>query len=805
MIQRVRTVSTRVRILLLALILVLGLAACQHAPWGPSPLRPRITTTPTPPPVQVQGVAPTAIPMLYARDDYRAYDYARHHPEYGPVGLWIRVRWNQLHKDWSSHPHAFDWEPIDTLLEKAARQRVRLPDGRQIPRPVILSVSIYSQRGSSPFQFATHTPGYLRRAVGDLTIGDERWCAPQPAPPYANTTYREELKAFIRALGQRYDQHPLVTAVMVGPGYDEETAATRLGVWCGRKLYSDYLYEQLGGSQVYASFVLEMMKAYREAFPHTALYLQAGNAEWSHRGLFVEEAAKLNPPMGYKPNGLAAISGSAYGWKGTLKGNGWMQLAEAYEDLIPIAFEPKVIPAYFEDDEAAVEELYWMLLWGLSHNADFFDLQSNLTHPALDWFHLLPKVEEAPNGFPEFITFVNRNLGREPATAEDVWIVLRDVEPAEDKYGIGPWGPRNGYVGGEEGDWDHWLYRIPVYEDATTRLLRRELPGRPQAVQARQLRRTDGRYMWFQVDSRWQHFDRPSLEAGGTGQYRVTVWYLDVGKDAWALEYTRDDGSVEQRRVQKEDTREMRRVTWTLRDARWQHGLEGADLRINALDDGPEYIHMVHIQAIGPGKNPPTPALTPEVEPAPLEEQTWTEGVDGYNGMADTFISRWFRRRPMAKMGYTAVRHQTLYTLIRADVSQVPPEAQVEQATLSLWAGAGSVPVTLEVYKLLRAWEEGEATWYEAAKGDPWDVPGVLGGQDVSERPVHQVRVARPYRWVDIDITDLVQEWVRHPEENFGILITGKEPGVEYHFLPKEFPLAKFRPHLHVNYRVPTH
>ncbi len=608
--EKLHTYWRRPWVRLALLVLIFSLALIVYVLVNllrpaPPPSPPFPTPSPTPSPTPEEPVAPqaypTVVPILYARDDAAVTDYGRLYPEYGPVGLWLRVRWKDVHKNWSTQPNAFDWSFIDRALERAGSQRVTLPDGTVIPRPVILAVSIYSQYGARPDRYITHTPDYLRRAIGDLSVGDPEQCISQPAPPYHDPTYQKELFAFIRALGKRYGEHPLITAVAVGPGYDEETAAIRLGIWCGDRLYSDYLYELIGGPQVYADFVQRTMKVYREAFPRLPLYLQAGNAEWPHRGQFLRFAASLTPPMGYKPNAIAATSGAAFGWKSTLKGNGWMQLAEMYQDRIPIAFEPKVIPAYFGNDLQAQEELYWMLLWGLSHNADFFALQSSLTNPAVDWFHLLPTLDKPPHNWGGFVNFVNRNLGQTPQTSPEVWIVLRDIEPSEDPYGLNAWGqPRNGYVGGEPGDWDHWLYRIPVVDDATTAVLRADLPATPRAAQARQLRRTDGRFMWFQVDDRWQFFRRPPKAEGGDGVYRISVWYLDVGTDAWALAYTRSGGDVVTLRVQKQNTGTMRRVSWIVEDAYFGHLWEGADLRIDDLNDGDEYIHMVHIQALSP-------------------------------------------------------------------------------------------------------------------------------------------------------------------------------------------------------------
>jgi hypothetical protein len=299
-------------------------------------------------------------PALYARDDLPSgIDYAREHPEYGPVGGHIRVRWNDIHTSWGN----FNWESIEKYLRAAEGMTITLADGRTVPKPMILTVAIYSQLGQESYEFTDHSPEWLKQALqGSYMIGSGN-CAEQPAPRYDDLGYQAAFKQMVMALGNRYRDNPRITAVAIAAGYDEETAATRLVEVRGCEYWKD-LYRYVTKIE-YEDFVKKIMDWYREAFPTTPLYIQAGNAEWEHREIFVDYASKTEPPIGYKPNVIAPDMGAAFGWQSTQKGRGFIQLAEKYRDKMPLAYEPKAAP-YHVSEPLRRQHAYWMTLNGLA-------------------------------------------------------------------------------------------------------------------------------------------------------------------------------------------------------------------------------------------------------------------------------------------------------------------------------------------------------------------------------------------------------------------------------------------------------
>jgi len=132
--------------LIIAACAVIYLALSYFAPaWVVGPWTP---PTPTPVAVSKPWTAPAgvreAVPALYARDDPPGgIDYGRDHPEYGPVGGYIRVRWTDIHTGWGR----FNWEPIEKFLRGAEGMTITLADGRVVAKQMILTVAIYSQSG----------------------------------------------------------------------------------------------------------------------------------------------------------------------------------------------------------------------------------------------------------------------------------------------------------------------------------------------------------------------------------------------------------------------------------------------------------------------------------------------------------------------------------------------------------------------------------------------------------------------------------------------------------------------------------
>jgi len=791
-------------------------------PWFPihRPATPSPTPAPLPRWAPIPGYRPP-VPALYARDDPPSgIDYERLHPEYGPVGGYIRVLWRDIH----TGPGRFNWEPIEKYLRGAANMTVTLADGRVVPKPMILTVAIYSQRGEKASAFADHTPEWLKDGMGGSYLIGPPGCEKQPAPRYDDPRYQTAFKEMVMALGNEYQRNSLwqkhITAIAIAAGYDEETAATRLVEIKGCKYWED-LYRKYVSRAEYARFVLQVMDWYREAFPNLPLYIQAGNAEWEHREMFVKYALSKRPPIGYKANVLAPDLGAAFGWRSTQKGRGFIQIAERYQHQMPLAFEPKADPSQVTDPR---QHAYWMTLMALAHEADFIDYQSK---EGYSWFPYLAAVDEAPDSFGGFTYFIARNLGRHHGNSRDVWIVLRDTEfprCAESPLGVADWPPANctdpqeAYTSGEEGDWDHWLYRVRVRDDDTTIVWRDSLPAPARRqVYGRQLRRTDGRFMYFDVENRWAYHGRVPASAGGDITYILRIWYLDKGHDRFAIEYKDYQGELQRKTVQKHGSNRVLSTILTLPDLYLNDQMAGnTDLRLDDNGDGDEYIHLIWLSAAGEGEPTPTRVLTPEPEvpvtPPPPHgaiPAIYQQGLRGYDGAEDTYISSWDRFANYAAQPILAIRtRDVMAILLRFDVSSIPRGSKVQEATLSLYlkSRTNPNPMTLNVYRLLRPWTAGEATWTQARDGEPWARPGADAARKDRALIVDDAQPAPdPRNWVNLRVTDAVQSWVNDPASNYGLLVKGIGPAhVRYEFASAEAPEVKLRPRLRVVYVLPT-
>jgi len=112
--------------------------------------------------------------------------------------------------------------------------------------------------------------------------------------------------------------------------------------------------------------------------------------------------------------------------------------------------------------------------------------------------------------------------------------------------------------------------------------------------------------------------------------------------------------------------------------------------------------------------------------------------------------------------------------LIRWDVSIIPSDAEILDARLVIFPrSTTSASDTYQVYAMLRAWEEMEATWLEAETGSPWEVEGCLGDLDHDHVVLGTVAEnASPTIVMDAtpDFLETVRHWVASPSENFGIV-----------------------------------
>ncbi|MGQ9585614.1 MAG: DNRLRE domain-containing protein [Anaerolineae bacterium] len=186
---------------------------------------------------------------------------------------------------------------------------------------------------------------------------------------------------------------------------------------------------------------------------------------------------------------------------------------------------------------------------------------------------------------------------------------------------------------------------------------------------------------------------------------------------------------------------------------------------------------------------------------------TFRRNKNAYLEVADTFIFRGEQppQNHLDALFLTVQASDTKASLLRFDVSWLPPEALIEWARLMLRTDTGEGPLHVGAYQVLRAWEPRQVTWAEAATGVLWGSPGCnQAGTDRAGAPADtQTLTARDtsYQW---DVTTVVREWVLHPETNFGLILKSFDTGAAYYtFRSSESGMRDLRPALVVSYRFP--
>jgi hypothetical protein len=128
------------------------------------------------------------------------------------------------------NPNAINWRPYDTCLESAATRTVKLPDGRTIPQPVILTIpSTFADAGARWY----NTPGHGAAGTLDnplIRLHLPPWMqndtyrftfqVPESGLYYQSVRYDGAFKTkmieFVKAAGARYNANSQVSAVRIG-------------------------------------------------------------------------------------------------------------------------------------------------------------------------------------------------------------------------------------------------------------------------------------------------------------------------------------------------------------------------------------------------------------------------------------------------------------------------------------------------------------------------------------------------------------------------------------------------------------
>ncbi len=195
---------------------------------------------------------------------------------------------------------------------------------------------------------------------------------------------------------------------------------------------------------------------------------------------------------------------------------------------------------------------------------------------------------------------------------------------------------------------------------------------------------------------------------------------------------------------------------------------------------------------------------------SPLEILVLRQGEDGYDGCADTRISSEFPNSNFAEEELVLGMRGEVSVLIYFDVAQVPENAIIQKATLSLEvANFGQRPddsIVVAAYAVNRGWVEHQATWMRATSLALWGLPGCKHVPADRSDTVLDTQTIRDLQWFDWDITPAVQEWVSNELSNKGVVLqqTNPEVGGEYDIRQSEYGAVAQRPYLTIKYFIPT-
>lgn len=190
--------------------------------------------------------------------------------------------------------------------------------------------------------------------------------------------------------------------------------------------------------------------------------------------------------------------------------------------------------------------------------------------------------------------------------------------------------------------------------------------------------------------------------------------------------------------------------------------------------------------------------------PILAETITFQQGVNNYSGNSLTYLDRWNPDTNWSAhvSGYLRPENQSL--LLRFDLATLPINAYVQNASLRLYvaSASNSNPTTFRFYKMLKPWQETQATWHKADSATEWAWVGANDGfTDRLADPTTSQQITSAGVYYDFDLTPLVREWTRYPQTNRGVLvISDAAANVLYTVNSENHGSVSQRPLLTVNY-----
>lgn len=181
-----------------------------------------------------------------------------------------------------------------------------------------------------------------------------------------------------------------------------------------------------------------------------------------------------------------------------------------------------------------------------------------------------------------------------------------------------------------------------------------------------------------------------------------------------------------------------------------------------------------------------------------------------YAGANDTYIYQYQPSTNYAGALELKVNNGgSLASLLRFDISDIPADAVIKEAQLTLYlSNEPSEVLAVSLYAMNRPWVDTEANWTQAAQGVPWAVAGVgSAGVDYDPTPISTLSV-QAKGFYAFNVKSLFEQWLTGVVPNHGLLAVGPRFGgsgsVHYNFGSAEALETSYRPKLEIAYMLPA-
>jgi len=179
-----------------------------------------------------------------------------------------------------------------------------------------------------------------------------------------------------------------------------------------------------------------------------------------------------------------------------------------------------------------------------------------------------------------------------------------------------------------------------------------------------------------------------------------------------------------------------------------------------------------------------------------------------YTGVVDTYISLYDPDVNYATLQTLRIHPNNAgreRVLIKFDISRIPSDSVVEEATLYFyaWYWTQAFPLTVRAYRVVKHWNVGDATWNRATATDFWLTAGCNNpGGDYDPASVSTTEISPNREYFSWDVTGMAQQWVTSPVSNEGVLLVAEGLSTEYQFRSSEIASTSLRPYLVITYRA---